>query len=155
MRIMTQALSAALLHFVWQGAIVGFLVWITLAALRKRSANTRYVVSCAALVVLVAVPVITTAVLYSQAPSLDVRGEAATIAVISRAAGDVPQAVAFARTDAGVSWTAWVAPVQPWALPLWSLGVLLFSMRLACGGAHVVVLRRRGIPADQSVLTTG
>jgi uncharacterized protein (TIGR03435 family) len=153
MRITTQALSAALLHFVWQGAIVGFLLWATLAALRSRSANARYLAGCAALVVLVALPVITTAVLYSQAPQTDVRGSTAAVDTSPRTVGGVPQAGGFVRTDSDFQSTAWVAQVQQWALPLWSLGVMLFSMRLACGGAHVFMLRRRGTPADQSVLT--
>jgi hypothetical protein len=33
------ALSSALLHFVWQGMLVSFLLWTALLFLRKRSAN--------------------------------------------------------------------------------------------------------------------
>ena len=78
---MMQAVSAALLHFVWQGAIVGIWLSIVLAALRRRSANARYVVSCAALAGLALFPVVTTAVLYSQDLPMDLR----RMASISRA----------------------------------------------------------------------
>ena len=47
-----QAVSAALLHFVWQGLTVALLLWMALFALRKRSANSRYLASCMALAVL-------------------------------------------------------------------------------------------------------
>ena len=46
------ASSRALIHFVWQGSIVGLLLRTVLFALRKRSANSRYVAGCAALTVL-------------------------------------------------------------------------------------------------------
>src|SRR6185436_15659879 len=46
----------------------------------------------------------------------------------------------------------WLAQAQLWALPLWSVGVLLFSVRLVWGGAHAFVLGTRGAPADDPVL---
>jgi bla regulator protein BlaR1 len=61
-----QSLSAALLHFVWQGLLVAFLLWVALFLLRKRSANSRYVASCIALAVLAVLPIITAAVLYTR-----------------------------------------------------------------------------------------
>jgi len=57
-----QAVSAALLHFVWQGLVVAFVVWIVLFALRNRSANARYLASCAGLLCLTVLPVITACV---------------------------------------------------------------------------------------------
>ena len=49
MTALAMAVSRALIHFIWQGSIVGLLLWTTLFALRKRSANARYLASCAAL----------------------------------------------------------------------------------------------------------
>ena len=42
MTAITQAISEALLHFVWQGAAVALLVWFTLAILGRRPARLRY-----------------------------------------------------------------------------------------------------------------
>ena len=70
---LAQALSAALIHFVWQGALVGVLLWAALAALRNRSADVRYLVSCGALAVLVVVPVVTAAAFILRAVPVDVR----------------------------------------------------------------------------------
>jgi len=47
---------------------------------------------------------------------------------------------------------SWLAHVQLWVLPVWSLGVLLFSVRLVWSGAHAVALGRRGDPPDDSVV---
>jgi len=49
----------ALLHSVWQGILVALLLAIALELLRRRSANIRYLVSCAALLVMTVLPVAT------------------------------------------------------------------------------------------------
>ena len=42
MTAMAQALSEALLEFVWQGLLAAFLLWTVLFVLRNRSARVRY-----------------------------------------------------------------------------------------------------------------
>ncbi len=42
-------LGWALLHFVWQGCLIGLSAAVTLLMLRRRSANARYLVGVAAL----------------------------------------------------------------------------------------------------------
>ena len=59
MTAFTQALSTALVDFLWQGATVGALLWMTLVALRHRSAQERYLASCLALGALSMLPVLT------------------------------------------------------------------------------------------------
>ena len=48
-----------LLHFLWEAAVAAALLAIVLAILRRRSASARYVASCAGLLVLAALPVVT------------------------------------------------------------------------------------------------
>src|SRR5581483_1806457 len=43
---------------------------------------------------------------------------------------------------------SWLARVQAWALPVWSVGVLLLSVRLVYGCARTAALRRRSDPAE-------
>ena len=137
---MTRALSAALLHFVWQGLLFAFLLWIVLFLLRKRSANARYLASGSVLALLVLLPVITTWTVYS-APGPQ-RGMEASVA----------QAAALAsRTTLPVAW--WPL-LQAWVLPVWSAGVLLFSLRMAWGCRQVSALRRHGGPAEEALLAT-
>jgi len=49
----------ALVHFVWQGALVGGAAAVALQAMRRSSANARYLAACAALCVMTALPVYT------------------------------------------------------------------------------------------------
>ena len=70
MTSLAQALSAALLHFVWQGALVGVLLWLALLILRNRPAAVRYTVACAALAILAILPAVTTWILYETPPPL-------------------------------------------------------------------------------------
>ena len=56
---LAQAVGWALLHLLWQGAILAALLWLALAWIPARRANLRYLVSCAALVLLVAAGVAT------------------------------------------------------------------------------------------------
>src|SRR5437867_1035808 len=128
---LAQALSAALIHFVWQGSIVGFLLWTALTALRSRSANARYVASCAALGVLAVLPVLTAAALYWGAPPVEL--PALPIAATSHTNADISDAIALVGTAGDVQRIAWLARLQVWALPIWSVGVLLCSVRLAFG----------------------
>ena len=54
-----QALGWALVHFIWQGAIVAILYAGVAVMLRKRAANVRYSVACAAMLLMLALPIAT------------------------------------------------------------------------------------------------
>ena len=54
-----QALGWALLHFVWQGALVGVLAALALRALRASAPDVRYVVSAIALALMATMPLVT------------------------------------------------------------------------------------------------
>jgi TonB family protein len=139
MTAITHALSTALLHFVWQGILAAFFLWTALFALRKRSANARYAVSCAALAVLTALPVVTVCVLYMRPAT-------------ARAGIDLAQTVGGFLASPGAARINWLAVIQAWAVPVWSCGVLLFSLRLLWGCRQVSTLRRRGEPAQGAVV---
>jgi TonB family protein len=143
MTAIEQALRTALLHFVWQGVVVAFLLWIGLFLMRKRSANARYVASCAALVALVALPIITACLAYTGPPA------SSAVEPMFAAA---PQTVAAVWTRSVSSGATWLESLGWWTLPAWALGVIVFSMRLAWGSKQVAVLRRSGEPADGPVL---
>ena len=53
------AIGWALLQFVWQGAAVGVLAALALAALRRNAADARYVVSSIALALMLTLPLVT------------------------------------------------------------------------------------------------
>ena len=151
MTALEQALRTALLHFVWQGVAVSFLLWVALLWMRKRSANARYIASCVALLALLALPVITACAVYS---------EPAAHHSSARFFASVPQTVATAWTGSmvsarGQSLSMWLSALGWWALPAWAFGVVLFSFRLAWGARQVSVLRRSGTPANAPLLALG
>ena len=54
-----QAVGWALLHFVWQGALVGVLTAVALALLRRSAPDVRYVVATIGLSLMLTLPVVT------------------------------------------------------------------------------------------------
>jgi len=140
MTALISALDSALLHFVWQGVVVAMLLWITLAALRRRSANARYVTSCAALGLLTVLPVVTACMAYTRPVAAD--AAPFTIAAVAAMVGPIQT-----RVD-------WVAAAQGWMLPIWACGVLLLSIRMLWGCAKVFSLTRQGEAAEPAVLAT-
>ena len=146
MTAIAQALSVALLDFVWQGLLAAFLLWTALIILRNRSPRARYLACCVALAVMAALPVITACLVYT-APA--VVGQAALsggplgrVPLDSSAA--LPGPVTATFDSAG-----WLAR---WALPAWSLGVLLFSLRLVWASRQISALRRQSKSAEAAVL---
>ncbi len=131
MTALSQALSAALLHFIWQGAAVAMLLWATLFALRRGSPNTRYVASCTALLLMAVLPLATAWVVYRQPAAFSP----------SVAIGSV---IPLALKSIGAQPRAWLDIARQWALPVWAAGVLVFGLRLALGYRHVAALRRAG-----------
>ncbi len=145
MTTIAHAIGAALIHFVWQGPVVAFLLWIALAALRKGSARLRYLVSCAALAIMAALPVITAWGVYREPGA--VSAQATPIVDIRGTAGP-------SILPVGVSLPEWIAALEAWALPVWSAGVLVFAVRLIWSARHVARLRREGNPPEASLFET-
>jgi len=139
---LAQALSAALLHFVWLGVLVACILRTALFFLKRRSANARYLSSAAALAALVILPVLTTWILYR--PDVPVPGAASYATTVWPRTAPQQQVLA--------SRVAWLPALQTWALYLWSAGVLIFSLRLAWGCRQVATLRRSGAPAAEPIL---
>ena len=142
---LTSAFVSALVDFVWQGTAVGVVAAAALRAMRRASPHARYVLCCAALIVMVALPIVTTTRPYSPTMVPE-----STESFISH--------LVVAGSDDGVEFVAARAPVAPvmtmiapWILPIWSLGVFALSLRLLLGGIEVRTLRRSGQPADDGL----
>lgn len=141
-----QSLGWALLHFVWQGTAVAGLLAGVRVFLRERTANARYVVACAALALMLLLPVATVWLAnFSSPESVDVTVNA------HRAAGitEIPESDAFSivqseqsrLNQSRVQASSWQERVMeqlesflPQLILVWLTGVLLLSVRL-CGGA--------------------
>ena len=79
-----ESVGWALLHFLWQGTVLAILLAVSLRFMRRCSANAKYVVSFAALVLMAAsIPVTTGLVYYSDLPSQSHVADSAADAVFA------------------------------------------------------------------------
>ncbi|MFQ5599213.1 MAG: M56 family metallopeptidase, partial [Candidatus Krumholzibacteriia bacterium] len=101
-----QALGWALVHFLWQGTAVFVLLEGSLLLLRRRSSQTRYLMSCAALLLMLALPVTTM--------KLELGPLRARSSAIAFEQGQVRRAGGISSApDAGVVATVPPAPLAP------------------------------------------
>ena len=147
-----QAIGWALIHSLWQGAVVALILALVLRVLR--SSSVRYAASCVALCVAVAAPVATCVWLAGGgvAPGT----EATAFASELRPAGWSAVAV---EVGAGMNGgadeargvpivrraSAAVEPAMPWIVRAWAVGVLLLSLRLLGGWIWVQRLARSAL----------
>jgi beta-lactamase regulating signal transducer with metallopeptidase domain len=167
-----QATAWALLQFVWQGAAVGALTAMALAALRRSASDVRYVVASIGLALMLTLPIVS-GVQRFQALNADA-GSAQTIAsaptqsdttaaAIGRVrerrvdAADKASAAAAASDHAPrIAWldslkTVSFEPLLPVLMLAWLLGVATLSLRLLTGWLWVQRLRTHGVaPASDA-----
>lgn len=134
-------IALTLLHFLWQGTFLAVIAYIGM--LLCRSAQARYAVGLAMIVLMAAAPVITYFTLKS------IEQPAATVLVLSvniEKAETAPHAAVTAQSSAPTS-----GPQKNqaalnycfWLVELWFVGVIGFGMRSAGGVLLVEQLRRR------------
>jgi beta-lactamase regulating signal transducer with metallopeptidase domain/Tfp pilus assembly protein PilF len=138
----SHAITMALLHFVWQGTAVAAVLWIVITIFR--GANARYLACCAAMAVMVALPVITA---WSYRAPRAAGVVEAFVPPATTSAASVSEAASEPATN-------WAALAESWVLPLWAIGVAVFAVRMAWGCGQVAKLRRGGASADAGILET-
>src|SRR5688500_7303894 len=147
-----RAIGWALLHFIWQGTVVGLIAAVALALLRRNDADVRYVVATIALAVMATLPLVTAFQAYDDAR------QRATV-VFSESA---PIGAPDPTTQTTVAQTALVLPdapiqsssprlrgesVEPW-IPIlvlaWMIGVGVLTLRLFSGWLWVQRMKSHG-----------
>ena len=167
-----EALGWALVHFVWQAALLALLLVLLLIPLRRVSARMRYVVQCAVFAAMSASPLVTwcwiatsqtakpaamatvSIPVVHEAPSVDV----APILVVPvpfvndhdiRPASLEPAPLAKPSVARVVPWTTSLhrrlTPALPWLVGAWLLGVVVLSLRLLVGWQVVQRLKRLAV----------
>ena len=127
---LAQAISAALIQFVWQGFVASLFVSALLFLSRKRGAEVRYALCCVALLVLALLPLVTAIVEYDPFAGKEAGRAAVTLTIRAAWRGAVPSAA------------HWLNASQPWILRVWIIGVAFLSLRLAWLGVRISALRR-------------
>jgi len=138
-----QAIAWALLHFLWQGALVGLAAAGALALLGKRNAAVRYNVALGALLVLLACPAVTTLRMagMGEEPVKENAGGEFVPAQAGEPGSTLPAPTSFAETS----------PIRealptalPWVFGLWLAGVAALSIYHLGGWRLTRSLRYRG-----------
>ena len=152
----TQALAWALIHFVWQGAVLGFLAFVALRLARPERSATRYAIGVTTLGAMLLACAATFAVIARQADVPSVESSfapmfagpetiAATVAselVHESIKNGVSQSLT--ESAASTQWLAGRGPREGWPIGLgpntlvmvviaWAIGVLVLSVRLLGG----------------------
>jgi len=159
---MIDALAWTLLHFLWQGALLGFMAFLLLRLARPDRASTRYAIGVATLGLMLITSLATFAILSKAGPATSA-GDRFTVFPIT---GPVPQLVtsvdetvnevtkngnaqSMIRTGTAVFATWRPAPLGPTATSLlvlvWGIGVLALSLRLLGGWMLTRSLTRHAI----------
>ncbi|HSB08410.1 MAG TPA: M56 family metallopeptidase [Blastocatellia bacterium] len=152
-----QSLGWALIHFVWQGALIASLYLIASVLLRRFTSGVRYAAACAAMLLMFIAPIATTLGRYWSAESgqsaVVVEPAVAPRTEITAAQSSDDRLVAARRSEiesapavqpnSARQWAADQLPrFIPWLLALWFGGVLSLSLRFAGGLVMVRRLKR-------------
>ncbi|RQO55994.1 hypothetical protein DBR47_19225 [Paucibacter sp. KBW04] len=117
------ALGWALLHFLWQGLLIGGITALLLHALRRASASSRYALCGAALLLCVALPLRHVCLTLAELQAPLTWQESLRLAELS-------------------PWLLRLQAAMPWLVAAWGLGVALMFTRLSLGLIWVARLRR-------------
>lgn len=168
---MTDALAWTLIHFLWQGGLLGFAAFVTLRVVRPERATTRYAIGVGTLALMLVSALATFAIL-SRAPlppigdraAASITPSATTIPIItareiSTEVSDLRGVQSTTQIVPAISFTAWrPAPLGPLAssivVALWALGVLALSLRLLGGWMLTRRLTRHAVSAVAPSITS-
>lgn len=150
-----QAIGWALLHFLWQGALVGILTAAVLACLRRGAADVRYVVATIGLSVMLTLPTVTAAQLWRASTSNPVAQTVVGQAALPATKGADQRSIvdqAPTRVTASSSRSHWIDEVRleswlPVLVLMWLCGVALLSLRLVSGWVWVQRMKSHGTSA--------
>jgi len=144
-----QSIGWALLHLVWQGAIVAAILAAALALMARRTANARYAISCAALALLPLLAGVTAWRAYEE-PPLPLEGGSAVLRAQTLPL-DVAKAAAVHATRATLRSFGEIAhDALPNVVLLWLVGVTILSIRLVVSWTRIKKLALHASPATET-----
>ncbi|MHC4207064.1 MAG: M56 family metallopeptidase, partial [Planctomycetota bacterium] len=163
-----QKLGWTLLHLVWQAATIALLLGILLALLRKSTANLRYIIACAALGLIILLPIVTMQLVTVSTPQPITNIEPPPAIVIpltqqireiSVVETTIPEGPAQHEITGTVYKTSWkqrasdlLEPALPYLVSAWLLGVFGLSLWHLGGWTQLQRLRRKMVtPVDNSL----
>jgi beta-lactamase regulating signal transducer with metallopeptidase domain len=150
LQVCETCLGWTLLHFIWQGLLVFFLLAGLMGVLRNSSPNKRYLAGCFALALLAIVPVITFTSLVQKERlnvgtplKLNVTLAEEKVTFVQSVENGQHKIVAH-PVESKMTLAQQLEPYLPTLVVLWSVGVLALSLRLMVGWVRVNQLKGRG-----------
>ena len=149
-----------LLHSLWQGALIGLVFLVLRDALRRQSANMRYLAGCACLALLAAAPVLTLFLGLAAVSTGGAGNDGMAVATGLLAAGPRPAGLGTPFYGDGNVWrlaggSDFLTRLAPALVLGWLLGVMFFSARLTRSCWSVRGIRTRdNEPVDAVWLET-
>lgn len=163
---MTDALALTLLHFVWQGALLGLIAFVVLRVMRPERATTRYAFGVGTLALMLITAVTTLALTWSSPSPREGERNATTAAAsvpveFTTGTRTIVEQKTQLRTDVEATDTLTgefsFAPFGPSAstaiVAIWSVGVLALSLRLLGGWMLTRRLTRQAVTAVEPSVT--
>lgn len=145
-----QALGWALVHFIWQGAVVAILYAGVAVLLRRRAANVRYSVACAAMLLMLALPAATIFVISQSSKDESISQRTSSneaLPVFEARSESLAQGKSISAPPQSLSFGLWAkerfTTLMPWLVALWFAGVLFLSLRFLGGLIVAQRLKRR------------
>lgn len=141
------AIAQALLHSLWQGALIAAVLFATRQTFIRAAANVRYVLACIALVAMLAAPAVTAVLSYEPGPRTSALPAFGPPAVVAEP-GVQPPSLAPPSEAPVVA----ASPLMPrrylvFVVAAWLLGVAFCALRLAADSVRLRVLLRSAEPA--------
>ncbi len=150
MMLSIHAIGWTLVHFVWQGALVGLAAAVVLRLLRSASPQTRYLVACSGLAMMLASPVLTHLLFRTDladslgGPSPRISFDAAGTLPPFTVAAPPPFSGSVRMLHRGIE------AFLPLIVGAWLIGVAVLVLRLAGGWWRVRRLHRRSLAIASS-----
>ncbi len=119
------SVALAIVHFIWQGFLIGLIAWPVLAMARNARPQTRYAIVCLCLLLCAALPIAQFVLNLSSEPLIE--------ALSSTAALEAGPAFYQVTEPAWYLQSSSLQPVLPLILALWIAGVAVFALRLLIG----------------------
>jgi bla regulator protein blaR1 len=144
---LAQAIGLALLHALWQGAIVAGVAAAILGLLSRRSAAVRYAVACGALAIIFSLTIATAVRSYSPRHDSDIDVTPAFATSVAAPNDSVLIAASATPLSWNDRWLEGVAIVRmhiPQIMMIWLFGVLILTLRLAASWTRARALASRG-----------
>ena len=133
-----QALGWSLLHFIWQGLLVAILLLAARFLLRDCGARPRYHLACAAMLLMLILPLSTAWLLSTSSQVAQVPGTV-TVTPLPPESNlrarriDAPPRTSLS-TSRAMSWQTrlhkTIDPLLPWLIASWLTGVVFLSLKL-------------------------